>query len=399
MPRKVIICADGTWNTENQADHGTPNPTNVVKIARALLPQDQKGSSQIIYYHSGVGTTAGQRFGGGAFGEGLFANVQDCYRFLVHNYAPGDLLYFFGFSRGAYTVRSLAGLIRNCGILRQGHEDEEGVAFRKYRDYGEKNVPDSPEMEQFRRDHSYTTDGDTNQPIEMIGVWDTVGALGIPGKNLFFRLPDGLDWQFHDVKLSSYVKNAFHALAIHEHRKEFLPTLWEQSESGRTRGQRLEQVWFTGAHSDVGGGYAQAGLSDLPLLWMIQRAEKCGLEFAAEAVKRIKGDALADAHDSFSTLYKIIDAVGLHPEGIWRKIGKLGPEPGYESIWPGFEGIHESVVKRYHQEPKIAPRFWPDSFENIIQKMPIVPIQASSPTKNAPQPSASVQAKTGSSSR
>ncbi len=398
MSRRIIICADGTWNTENQADHGTPDPTNVVKIARSLLPQDQEGTSQIIYYHSGVGTSTGQRFGGGAFGEGLFANVQDCYRFLVHNYAPGDLLYFFGFSRGAYTVRSLAGLIRNCGILRQGHEGEEEVAFRQYRDYGEKNVPDSPEMEQFRRDHSYTTDGDTNQFIEMIGVWDTVGALGIPWKDVFFRLPKGLDWQFHDVKLSSYVKNAFHALAIHEHRKEFLPTLWTQSESGKAKGQRLEQVWFTGVHSDVGGGYAQAGLSDLPLLWMIQCAEKCGLRFDPEAVKCIKGDALADAHDSFSTLYKIIDAMALHAGGTWRKIGKLGSKPDYEPIGPSFEGIHESVKRRYHQNPQIAPKFWPDTFESIIRDMPIVSIQAASPTKDAQQPSAAIQAKTGSSS-
>ena len=120
MPKKIIVCADGTWNTEDQVDHGTSDPTNVVKLARALLPLDRQGQDQIIYYHSGVGTNFGQRFGGGAFGEGLFANVQDCYRFLMHNYMLGDRLYFFGFSRGAYTARSLAGLVRKCGILRRG---------------------------------------------------------------------------------------------------------------------------------------------------------------------------------------------------------------------------------------------------------------------------------------
>jgi uncharacterized protein (DUF2235 family) len=113
MAKKLIICADGTCNTEKQIDQGHVCSTNVVKIARWLLPHDGQNVEQIVYYHSGVGTNIGQRIGGGAFGAGLFANVRDCYRFLMHNYAPGDRLYLFGFSRGAYTVRSLAGLIRN----------------------------------------------------------------------------------------------------------------------------------------------------------------------------------------------------------------------------------------------------------------------------------------------
>ena len=222
MSKKIIICADGTWNTEDQVDHGTSDPTNVVKIARALLPLDDQGMDQIIYYHSGVGTNFNQHFGGGAFGAGLFANIQDCYRFLIHNYVPGDRLYFFGFSRGAYTVRSLAGLVRNSGILRRGHEDQQETAFLNYQNRSAQTTPDSPQMQQFRQEHSYTLPGDTGQAIEMIGVWDTVGALGVPANVLGLHLPGSENCQFHDVTLSSYVKSAFHALAIHEHRKEFL---------------------------------------------------------------------------------------------------------------------------------------------------------------------------------
>ena len=388
MSKKIIICADGTWNTEDQVDHGTSDPTNVVKIARALLPLDDHGVDQIIYYHSGVGTNFNQHIGGGAFGAGLFANIQDCYRFLIHNYVPGDRLYFFGFSRGAYTARSLAGLVRNSGILRRGHEDQQEAAFLNYQNRSGQTAPDSPQMQQFRQEHSYTLPGDTGQAIEMIGVWDTVGALGVPANVLGLHLPGTENCQFHDVTLSSYVKSAFHALAIHEHRKEFLPTLWEQSANGKAKAQRLEQVWFTGAHSDVGGGYAQAGLSNLSLLWMIDRASQCGLKFDPEAVGRIQGDPLADAHDSFSALYKVLDFVGLHGGGVWRKIGPMGPKPCFEAMGPGFEAIHESVVHRYHQDPKVAPKFWPESFESIIREMPVTNALASPSTVGVLQPSA-----------
>jgi uncharacterized protein (DUF2235 family) len=367
--KKIIICADGTWNTENQTDNGTPCPTNVVKIARILMPRDSKGIDQVVYYHPGVGTNIGQRIGGGAFGAGLFANVRDCYRFLMLNYAPGDLIYLFGFSRGAYTVRSLAGLIRNSGILRRGHEAAEARAIENYRDYSDATAPDSAAMRAFRTEHAYTENGNTDQEIELIGVWDTVGALGIPGIDSRFRLPGGLDWQFHDVKLSSYVKNAFHALAIHEHRTEFLPTLWEQSEAGRARKQRLEQVWFVGVHSDVGGGYAESGLSDIPLLWMIKCAAEAGLEFGQDALQEIKDDVLADAHDSFTTLYKIINAIGMHPGGSWRTIGPVGAEPDFSFVPNRYEAIHQSAVARFHHEPKVMPHHWPDAFERVVAKM------------------------------
>ncbi|MGH8162988.1 MAG: DUF2235 domain-containing protein, partial [Rhodanobacteraceae bacterium] len=327
MAKKLIVCADGTWNTQNETDKGRPSATNVFKVARALLPNHTDAKSgqltpQIVHYITGVGTAFGERVSGGAFGVGLFANVLDCYRFLVLNYDPGDAaqgiaadeLYLFGFSRGAFTVRSLAGMIRNSGILRRGHEEAENTAVELYRDYSEKTAPDADLAVEFRKEHSYSPE------IEFIGVWDTVGALGIPGMGEHLRLPRGLDWQFHDVTLSSKVHNAYQALAIHEHRAEFEPTLWEQQDSAQGT-QKLEQRWFSGAHSDCGGGYPEAGLSDLALKWMIENAENCGLDFDQELIGRPPhwaGDALSVGHDSFSNFYRLLDLLRWKPGGKLR---------------------------------------------------------------------------------
>ena len=214
-------------------------------------------------------------------------------------------------------------------------------------------------MRQFRADHAYGED----LRIRCIGVWDTVGALGIPGMDGRFRLPNGLDWQFHDVTLSRIVENAFHALAIHEHRAEFVPTLWEQANDA-PEGQKLAQRWFSGVHADVGGGYAdgQDGqvLSDAPLLWMVEQAMGCGLAFDEAALTHIELNALADAHDSFSTLYKVLDFLRHRPEGAWRELGPVER--------PGWHGVHATAVERFHR--KGAPRYWPPTFEQAIGRLP-----------------------------
>ncbi len=375
MPRKLIVCADGTWNTADETDHGTPCPTNVRKIATALLPADRAGTPQVVHYHAGVGTNFGQQLTGGAFGAGLFENVRECYRFLIQNYEPGDRLHFFGFSRGAYTVRSLTGLIRCCGILRRGHEGQEDAAVAHYRSYDEDTAPDSPRMRAFRKEHAHHDE----QEIEVIGVWDTVGAMGIPGLDGRFRLMHGLDWQFHDVKLSSYVKNAFHALAIHEHRKEFVPALWEQTESGAAKGQCLEQMWFTGSHSDVGGGYAEAGLSDVALMWMIEKVKACGLEFDEAGVGKITANALANAHDSFSVLYKVLAVLGHSTSGVWRELGPTQAKARWEDV-------HPTAVERF-RTPNIKPGFWPETFRSALSAMPWAP-QATGPPPAGGLPSA-----------
>lgn len=352
MPKKLIVCADGTWNTQDGKDEGRENPTNVAKVARALLPVDSKGEVQLVHYERGVGTDLGIRLRGGALGRGIFQNVLDGYRFLSLNYEPNDRIYLFGFSRGAYTARSLSGLIRNSGILRRGHEAKEDEAVKLYRDYDPDTAPDGEKSIRFRNDHAHETD------IEFIGVWDTVGALGIPGLDGRFRLLKGLDWQFHDVTLSTWVKNAFHALAIHEHRSEFEPTLWEQKPGAAEAGQQLEQTWFSGAHSDVGGGYPETGLSDVALEWMVERAKKFGgLEFD-EAVLNLRPDATAKGHDSFGTFYKVRS--WLHGRGG----GTLRQFRGNPAM-ATREDLHESVLRRAQAKPNEK---WPETFEAEIKK-------------------------------
>ena len=275
MSKRLVICSDGTWNTPDQKDRGKYRPSNVVKIARAVAPFGKDGKTQIVFYDKGVGTGWGlDRLTGGAFGQGLNDNIKDAYRFLIHNYEGGDEIFFFGFSRGVYTVRSTAGFIRNSGLLKKIHADKIPEAFELYR--SRKLAPASQEAKDFRKDYSREI------RINFIGVWDTVGSLGIPIHGLKFLTRRR--HQFHDVMLSSYVDNAFHALAVDEKRKPFKPTLWETKKLDY---QRVEQVWFAGVHTNIGGGYEDSGLSDIAFTWMKERAGECGLSFDEEYIKKV----------------------------------------------------------------------------------------------------------------
>jgi hypothetical protein len=168
-----VICSDGTWFTPEHRSKGVVTPSNVYKMACAVKPRAGDDKAQIVLYNKGVGTGGiWDRFAGGAFGRGLFKNIEDAYFFLVHNYTPGDEIYLCGFSRGAYTVRSTAGLIRKCGLLHKIHADKFGDAYKLYR--RRDATPDTPEAIKFREDYAQ------NIRIKFIGVWDTVGALGIP---------------------------------------------------------------------------------------------------------------------------------------------------------------------------------------------------------------------------
>lgn len=269
--RRLIICADGTWNRPDETTDGVKTPTNIAKLRGAILPVDSKGISQVVFYQPGVGTRGvSDKVLGGVFGVGLDENIRDCYRFLIDNYAPGDELYFFGFSRGAYTVRSLAGLIRNCGLLKAAFADQDDTAFKLYRSRGDVQHPNSDRARAFRTKYSYDP-----VSIKCIGAWDTVGALGLPVDLIGLKNP--MKYCFHDVTLSSRVENAFHAIAIDERRKPFAPALWEQPVDDKNW---LEQAWFSGVHSNIGGGYPDASLSDITFRWMVDRvSDRCQLEF------------------------------------------------------------------------------------------------------------------------
>jgi uncharacterized protein (DUF2235 family) len=267
--KRLVVCCDGTWNRPDHIDKGVAAPTNVAKMALAVADSDGAGNPQLLHYQAGVGTRRWEHLVGGGFGVGLSRNVKDCYRFVVDNYAPGDELYFFGFSRGAYTARSIVGLVRNAGILRPEHRDRIEEAYTLYRDPRRDSEPSGIAARLFRRSFSHD-----EVEVQFVGVWDTVGALGIPIDG--FRPPVlSRLWGFHDTRLSRYVRNAFHAVAIDERRGPFKPTLWEAQADAE--GQTLEQVFFAGVHCDVGGGYREPELSEIPLLWMAEKARGCGL--------------------------------------------------------------------------------------------------------------------------
>ena len=297
--RRLIVCCDGTWKAAESA-----TLTNVTYTARAIAPIASDGVPQIVLHDPGVGTgNLMDRIGGGALGRGLDENVKDCYRFLVYNYEPGDDVMVFGFSRGAYTARSTVGMIRKCGLLRKPNAGRLGDAYNLYRRRDDE--VDGPEATAFRTAYSWP-----RLEIAFLGVWDTVGSLGIPLAGL--RWLTRRKYQFHDVRLSRIVKRACHAVAIDERRGAFAPTLWEtQPDSTQT----VEQTWFVGVHSDVGGGYEDRGLASITLQWMVKRAYDAGLEFnhqylhdelAIDLTKPANTDAAnvgATLHNSRTGLY------------------------------------------------------------------------------------------------
>lgn len=319
--KRLIICCDGTWNNpEDTKQEEGEDVSNVVKMTRAIRPKDAKGVEQVVFYDWGIGTGGfwDKLFGGG-IGKGIDKNIQDGYRFLVHNFIPGDEVFIFGFSRGAYTARSLIGLIRNCGILKKTHADRIPVAYDKYRS---PNGPDSQRSRSFRKTYS------REAKVKFLGVWDTVGALGVP-----FSILKGFNnkkYGFHDQKISSIIKNAYHALAIDERRGAFSPTLWE-TKKGR---KNTAQVWFPGIHSDVGGGYAKAGLSLVALEWMVKKAKDCGLATDKTYLDNLK-QSDATLHDSWDTIYSSKP----------RKICQFSPD----------ESVHPSAKNRYDTDKKYRP--------------------------------------------
>jgi uncharacterized protein (DUF2235 family) len=320
--KRLILCCDGTWNTADQQHNGDPCPTNVVKMACRVAKRDGD-TAQIIYYDQGVGTgNLVDRVSGGALGRGLEDNIHDAYRFLVANYEPGDELYLLGFSRGAFTARSVVGMIRKCGILSRCHVDKYSPALKLYRD--DTVHPDDPRAVSFRTSTSILQNIDI--PVRFIGVWDTVGSLGIPLRGL--RYLTRTKYQFHDTELSGTVERAYHALAIDEHRAPFEPALWTYKPKPN---QIVEQVWFCGAHSDVGGGYPESDLSDVSLDWMIKKALVAGLRFdsTAMATFSLNPNPLAEMHNSKTGMYRLT-------VGIDRTIGT---DP--------TQSLHQSVLERW----------------------------------------------------
>ena len=339
--KRIILCCDGTWNSADQESNGVPCPTNVVKLGYRIAKRDAAGIPQIVYYDQGVGTgNALDRLSGGAFGQGLEQNIHDAYRFLASNYEPGDQLYVFGFSRGAFTARSIVGMIRKCGVLALKNVKHYREALELYRNGSR---PADPGPTQFRT--SYCCYGNDDIKVDFIGVWDTVGALGIPLRGL--RWLTRKDHQFHDTQLSGIVQRACHALAIDEYRGSFEPATWDYAPKDW---QRVEQVWFCGAHSDVGGGYAEPQLSDIALDWMIGKARDAGLAFDQEVIDAnpLAPDPLAKVHNSKARFYKLAPNFN-------RTIGTSRKDDKSPARDDPTQSLHPSVLARWDKDPSYRP--------------------------------------------
>lgn len=341
--KRIIVCCDGTWNKPGMKDRGQLVETNVEKMYKAVSNQSTT-AKQVKFYGPGVGTSyaISEILIGGGTGMGIDRNIQDAYKFLMWSYEPGDEIYLFGFSRGAYTVRSLAGFIRNCGIMKPENLPLVEEAYRLYRDRTELTHPDSDTMKAFK--NCYCIEPETNATF--IGVWDTVGALGIPLNSFNWW---NRKYQFHDVKLSSQIKYAYHAIAMDERRRIFKPTLWEiDADSYVDNGQICEQVWFPGSHANVGGGYVDSGLSNIALLWMIDKAKAAGVEFDEAYVMQQAGNPEGELRDSLNWVYKLFGQ-------LVRNIDELRGKEDKRKVKRN-ERIHLSCVERYHLIEKYSPK-------------------------------------------
>lgn len=268
MSRNLIVCIDGTWNSSAEKSEQFSEPTNVWRISRFLLNDE---ITQRVIYVPGVGTKGlSDKLVGGVWGKGTTQRICDGYRFLCEYYEPGDIVSLFGFSRGAFAVRAIIGLLINFGVLRSSRLNRVREAVRLYR------------TERTRADDQSFIERNCHEvkpEIRFVGVWDTVirfGPLLAPVQELLMSVR-GERFGLYDHHLPQTVRYFCHALALDERRAAFSPWRGERLEQSPL-GQ-VEEVWFAGAHSDIGGGYPDARLSELPLAWISERAADAGLIF------------------------------------------------------------------------------------------------------------------------
>jgi uncharacterized protein (DUF2235 family) len=357
MGRNIVVCCDGTANQFDQ------NNTNVVKLYAALVDD---AARQLIFYHPGVGTMEapgaltswGQRatiFAGMAVGYGLERDITAAYTFIMNNYkaSEGDRLFLFGFSRGAYTVRAIASLLRSCGILRPGHETLIPYAIRLMNAIGTKGGRTREYFHlvaRFKRIFAASS----CKPY-FVGVWDTVASVG---------------WINNPLKIPYTANNADiqigrHAIALDERRGFYRPNLWRPGEDAARSGPKdLKQVWFAGIHSDVGGGYpeTESGLSKITLRWMLREAEAAGLLVDASRRDAVIAagqgpDPDGKMHDELAAhlYWRLLEHVPKYHYDYATKTESLRANDSRPRWLPPGSLIHESVFQRASYAPRLPP--------------------------------------------
>ncbi|WP_299816994.1 DUF2235 domain-containing protein [uncultured Jannaschia sp.] len=378
MKRIVILC-DGTWNV---AEH--PHPTNVVRLAQAVAPQGDDGQAQVPIYVEGVGSgrrgvtwlaRTSDRVLGGLLGLGLLDNVVEAYRHLVFLYEPGDAIHVFGFSRGAFTARSLVGFIRFTGLLSRDALTRLPEAVARYtgRRHGsasrgqmrnaEWRALHSPWIMTDPTDASVYAKFGADQAIPFdiayLGVWDTVGALGIPGV-----LTPGTvihrRYAFHNTTLGPMVRAARHAVAIDERRRPFRPTLWDNLDelNADREGRPYRQEYFPGDHGAVGGGGAIRDQSAVALDWIIDGAEDAGLGFDPLVRSRIAAEG-----DPLGRLVSSDPPRGGLFAQVLRRFGRPRDPVGF------WEEVSEAARHRWAHDPEGASPYRPAPLDPRVAEL------------------------------
>jgi uncharacterized protein (DUF2235 family) len=345
--KRLAIYLDGTFNTLN-------NNTNVWRL-KSLTTET---GDQRVYYSQGVGTKRGEVARGGVAGYGIDEEIIDAYTWLIENFDDGDEIFIFGFSRGAYTARSLSGLISKCGILKLGAPLSIEQLYTRYRLYVAptirsllaKALPQDASLEE-----RWLTKYSRPTNIRFIGVWDTVGSMGIPRTSAEAKVHK---YRFLDTHLRLDNEYAFHALALDEHREDFDATFWEKTIKNGEAGppertlEHVEQRWFVGCHANVGGGYASDPLSQRPLVWLMGKAAALGLVFREQVVvdETQTAPPINDSYREFgSGFYHFFS------KPFYRSVGAV-PQIGSAATTSRInETIDGSVFDRWRTDPSYRP--------------------------------------------
>lgn len=353
VPKKrLALFLDGTWNQVS-------DNTNVWRFRALYSPIGSDRCEQRAYYSTGLGTKFGEKVRGGMFGSGIDDAITSAYEWLIENYEPNDEIFIFGFSRGAYTARSLSGFISKCGLLLSGAPLGVNQLFMRYRRADAKTIRElaaeqSGGKSDFSFEENWVLKFSQAVPVKFIGVFDTVGALGVPFP--IIRRLRGSAYPFLNTGLRQNNEYAFHALAIDEHRKAFSPTLWTNvgATGAKPRPiERTEQRWFVGAHANVGGGCFDDPLAQLPFKWLESKAAALGLAFrdGFAAEQNAANAPISDSYSKFMWgLYRLF-TFGL---AYYRPIG-VPPKDEGEGVSNINETIDVSVFDRWRADPTYRP--------------------------------------------